>query len=134
MWLNFCSSSTLTLCIFAIEVSVSPFATTWLLPVCGAASAPRSWRHSGRRGRGRFADYHSGPDVRDLLFKFQNLLGKGVDLGVLFVDFFAQALEHSPIGLVSARGLGECRCANQGRANESENGQGEAIHGDASWH
>lgn len=28
IWLNFCSSSTLTLCIFAMEVSVSPFATT----------------------------------------------------------------------------------------------------------
>lgn len=33
MWLNFCNSSTLTLCIFAMEVSVSPFATTWLLPL-----------------------------------------------------------------------------------------------------
>src|SRR6202040_269034 len=35
MWLNFCNSSTVTLCIFAMEVRVSPFATTWLLPVWG---------------------------------------------------------------------------------------------------
>ena len=28
MWLNLCNSSTLTLCIFAMDVSVSPFATT----------------------------------------------------------------------------------------------------------
>ena len=32
MWLYFCNSLTLTLCIRAIEVSVSPRATTWLLP------------------------------------------------------------------------------------------------------
>src|SRR5882762_7485073 len=32
MWLNFCSSLTLMLCIRAMEVSVSPRATMWLLP------------------------------------------------------------------------------------------------------
>src|SRR5260370_25134777 len=32
MCVNFCRSLTLTLCIFAMDVSVSPRATTWLLP------------------------------------------------------------------------------------------------------
>jgi hypothetical protein len=35
IWLYFCSSFTGTLCILAMEVSVSPRATTWVLPFAG---------------------------------------------------------------------------------------------------
>ena len=37
MWLYFCSSLTLTLCALAMEVSVSPRATMWLLPSAALA-------------------------------------------------------------------------------------------------
>jgi hypothetical protein len=37
MWLNFCSSLTLTLCALAMEVSVSPRATMWLFPLSALA-------------------------------------------------------------------------------------------------
>src|SRR5439155_20488992 len=57
--------------------------------VSGSASWARHrrgrWRRRGARSL-RFADYYAGARTRDLLFEFQNLLGKNVDLRVLLVD------------------------------------------------
>lgn len=69
----------------------------------------------------RFPNEHSG--TRDLLFHLQNVLGKGVDLGVEFIDLPFQR-EHFAWRRRRLRCLGEC----SGKWEKKKRAESERLH------
>src|SRR6266480_7522069 len=47
----------------------------------------------GCRGGCTFSDHYTWPSMRELLLQSENLLRKGVDFGVLFVNLFCQSFK-----------------------------------------
>ena len=93
MWLAFCKSSTVTLYIFAMDVSVSPRATVCTLPSTGECDADAAGAAAVAGGGCSFTDHYAWPSMRELLLQFENLLRKCVDLGVLFVNLLCQSFK-----------------------------------------
>jgi hypothetical protein len=89
----FCKSSTVTLYIFAMDVSVSPRATVCALPSTEGCDGDAR-RAAGDAGAGAASPIITpGRACEQLLLQFENLLRKRVDLGVLFVNLFCQSFK-----------------------------------------
>jgi len=71
------------------------------------------------RGRWRsLSDHYAWPDVRDLLLQLQDFLGKRINFGVLFVDFFCQRFDLSGISWFCRLRRGRLRKRSAKRRNQ----------------
>ena len=81
-----------------MEVSVSPRETMCVFAPAGCGEDPAATAAAGLAAEGgTFSNHYARANVRDLLFQFENLLRKRVNLCILFVYFFCQRFKLSSI-------------------------------------